>query len=120
MPNGKGSIDCCYCKHFGGPRGYPDGHGQAAPCLYHGVALPPPNPEWLSRICCHFEPDDTYWQHNQFWMPPARRFAWFARDLQPGVLYFFGYNTPNRIEQQVVLRLPDYHAGGWKAADGGG
>jgi hypothetical protein len=114
MPNGKGSIDCCYCKHFGGARGYPDGHGQSALCLYHGVTLPAPTPEYLNRICCHFEPDESYWHHNHFWSPPARRFAWFARDLQPGVLYMFGYNTPDKIEREVVLREPDYHAGDWK------
>ena len=114
MPNGKGTIDCCYCKHFGGNRGYPDGHGQSALCHYHGVTLPAPTPEYLNRICCHFEPDESYWRHNAFWIPPARRFAWFGRDLQPGVLYMFGYNTPDKIEREVVLREPDYQAGGWK------
>ncbi len=112
MPNGKGSIDCCYCKHFGGPRGYPDGYGEPARCEYHGVVLPSPAPDSLNRICCHFEPDDTYWRHNQSWSPPARRFTWFRHDFAAGVLYYFGYNTPDRIERQVVLRVPDYATGG--------
>jgi hypothetical protein len=30
------------------------------------------------------------------------------------VLYLFGYNTPDKIEGEVVLREPDYQAGGWK------
>jgi hypothetical protein len=114
MPNGKGRIDCCYCKYFGGPRGYPDGLGLSVPCQYHGVVLPASMPEWLNRICCHFEPDDSYWRHNAFWMPPARQFARFARDLEPGVLYFFGYNTPDKIEKEIVLQEPDYQAGEWK------
>ncbi len=115
MPNGKGTIDCCYCKYFGGPRGYPDGHGQSVRCQYHEVVLPAPNPEYLNRICCHFEPDESYWRHNAFWIPPARRFAWFARDLLPGVLYMFAYNMPEKIESEFVLREPDYQAGGWKS-----
>lgn len=114
MPNGKGTIDCCYCKHFGGPRGYPDGHGLSVPCQYHGVTLPVHTPEPLNRICCHFEPDESYRRDNPIWCPPARRFAWFGRDLRPGVLYFFGYNSPDKIEHEVVLREPDYQAGRWK------
>jgi hypothetical protein len=107
-------MDCCYCKHFGGHRGYPDGYGETALCQFHGVTLPQPEPSYLNRVCCHFEPDDTYWKHNRFWMPPARRFAWFARDLMPGVLYMFGYNSPDKIEREVVLRVADYHADCWK------
>ena len=114
MPNGRGTIDCCYCKHFGGPRGYPDGYNESALCQYHGVLLPTSTNGWLNRICCHFEPDDSYWHHNAFWMPPARRFSWFERDLEAGVLYFFSYNTPNKIKHQVVLREPDYPARRWK------
>jgi hypothetical protein len=26
----------------------------------------------------------------------------------------FGYNTPDKIEREVVLREPDYQAGAWK------
>ncbi len=39
--------------------------------------------------------------------PPARRFAWFTQDLQPGVLYFFFYNSPDKITREVVLRKPN-------------
>ena len=115
MPNGKGSLDCCYCRHFGGDKGYPDGYGQPAKCLYHGVTLPAPQPEWANRVCCHFEADETYWRHNHFWTPPARRFGWFGKDLEAGVLYMFGYNSPEKIEGSVRLRTPDYHANDWKA-----
>jgi len=113
MPNGRGSIDCCYCKHFGGARGYPDGFGESARCEYHEVTLPASGTESLNRICCHFEPDDTYWRDNFVWTPPARRFSWFPRDLLPGVLYMFSYNTPNKIEREIVLREPDYERGDW-------
>ena len=119
MPNGKGSIDCCYCKHFGGPHGYPDGFGEVALCQFHGVTLPKAEPDYLNRICCHFEPDESYWRHNHFWSPPARRFSWFGRDMKPGVLCFFGYNTPNKIEGEIVLRVPDYQAGVWKEPEAG-
>ena len=71
----------------------------------------------MSRICCHFEPSEAYWRHNQLWTPPARRFAWFGRDLEPGVLYTFGYNTPNQIEGEARLREFDYQAGDWKPVE---
>jgi hypothetical protein len=47
-------------------------------------------------------------------MPPARRFSWFRENLEPGVLYEFGYNTPNRIERRTVLRVFDYLRGEWE------
>lgn len=84
------------------------------PCRFHGVTLPLPEPISHNRVCCNFEPDETYWQDNGPFVPPARRFAWFGRDLEPGVLYMFQYNSPDRIEREVILRVPDYHAGDWK------
>ena len=120
MPNGKGQIDCCYCKHFGGPRGYPDGLGVSVVCRYHNVLLPAPEPSYSNRVCCHFEPDVTYWRDNGFWSPPAWRFARFGRDLLPGVLYQFGYNTPDQIEREIVLRSPDYSSLKWKEHDENG
>jgi hypothetical protein len=112
MANGKGTIECCYCKHFAGQQGYPAGHGATGHCAFHDKPLP--NAEHLNRICCHFEPNEFYWRDNAFWMPPARRFGWFAQDLKPGVLYFFSYNAPQKIEREVVLREPDYQANQWK------
>ena len=76
--------------------------------------------EPLNRVCCHFEPDEAYWRHNHLWSPPTRRFAWFGRDLEPGVLYLFGYNTPNKIEGFLRLQTPDYSANTWKSRDEAG
>ena len=113
MANGRGTIDCCYCRHFGGAKGYPDGLGRAAKCNYHEMNLPEPEPSHLNRICCHFEPDDTYWRDNPYWIPPARRFSWFHEDLKPGVLYFFRYNSPEKIVSSLVLREPNHNEGKW-------
>lgn len=116
MPNGKGQLDCCYCKHFGGPPGYPDGAYEVAPCTFHKVELPVLEPNYLNRICCHFEAGDQYYEHNGISCPPGRRFSWFARDLEPGVLYYFPYNNPDKIEHEVVLRIPnDFRS--WKPVD---
>jgi len=112
MANGRGTIDCCYCRHFGGDKGYPDGYRQVTQCNYHQVELP--DPKELNRICCHFEPDDTYWRDNRFWMPPARRFSWFRHDFEPGVLYLFSYNAPDKISESVVLRKPNYQEDRWE------
>jgi len=115
MANGRSSIDCCYCKHFGGPHGYPDGYGETASCQYHGVSLPISDSEhYLNRICIHFEPDCTYWKDSTIFTPPARRFTWFGRELDPGVLYMFSYNTPDKIDREVVLRVPDHQTGDLK------
>ncbi len=114
MPNGKGALECCYCRHFAGPHGYPDGAYVAAECHFHRVTLPSSAEDGLQRICCHFEPNDIYWKHNPGgFCPPARRFAWFTQDLQPGVLYFFFYNSPDKITREVVLRKPNYQSGTW-------
>ncbi|HKP05310.1 MAG TPA: hypothetical protein VJU77_18320 [Chthoniobacterales bacterium] len=75
----------------------------------------PASDDGLQRVCCHFEPHDTYWQDNPGgFFPPALRFARFGRELQPGVLYFFGYNPPERIEREVVLREPNYQSETWR------
>jgi hypothetical protein len=74
----------------------------------------PASEDHLQRVCCQFEPNDAYWQDNPGgFCPPAMRFAWFGADLQPGVLYFFMYNSPNRIEREIVLRKPNYQFGTW-------
>jgi hypothetical protein len=117
MPNGKGTLDCCYCKHFGGLQGYPDGAYEVAQCMFHNVELPVLDQSSLNRICCHFEANDFYHQHNSPFCPPGRRFAWFARDLQPGVLYYFCYNSPDKIEHEFQLRIPVYENESWKARD---
>lgn len=114
MPNGKGSLDCCYCVHFDGS-GYPDGHGEERFCSFHQVVLPKAKINYNNRVCCHFEPNQAYHQHvglRQFF-PLARRFAWFGIDLEPGVLYEFCYNQPPGITKSAVLRIPDYQNNSW-------
>src|ERR1043166_4750918 len=115
MPNGKGSLDCCYCVHFDA-QGYPDGHGEERLCRFHGVRLPKAKVEYHNRLCGNFEPNELYFAHNPLrqYFPLARRFAWFGKDLEPGVLYEFAYNDPPGISKSAVLREPDYERHGWK------
>ncbi len=114
MPNGKGSLDCCYCVHFDA-NGYPDGHGAERLCRFHQTVLPKGKVEHHNRICGNFQPDELYYAHNpnrQF-CPLLRKFAWFGIDLEPGVLYEFGYNQPKGITKSAVLRIPDHHNDTW-------
>jgi hypothetical protein len=115
MPNGKGTLDCSYCVHFQG-KGYPDGCHEERRCRYHNSVLPKPKLPYHNRICCHFEPNEMYWEHNPLreFIPLLRRFAWFGADLEPGVLYEFSYNHPPGITPLAVLRVPDYQNRGWK------
>ena len=103
MANGKGALDCNYCQHLvAGPR-----------CSFHDVTLPLSR-KHLNTVCCHFEANGSYWRDNAIYLPPARRFTWFGRDLEPGVLYEFSYNAPEDAVPLAVLRTPDYGSGGWK------
>jgi hypothetical protein len=114
MPNGKGSLDCCYCVHFDA-EGYPDGHGEERCCRFHESVLPKPQIEFNNRICGNFEASEAYFAHNrgrQF-VTVARRFAWFGADLEPGVLYEFCCNEPPGITKSAVLRVPDYQNDTW-------
>ena len=104
MANGKGALSCSYCQHQA---------DAGLRCSFHGVTLPV-SPTYDNTICCNFEPAGSYWRDNSVYIPPARRFAWFGRDLEPGVLYAFPYNAPEAVEPLAVLRVPDYERGGWK------
>src|SRR4051794_25013675 len=118
MPNGKGTLDCCYCVHFDGI-GYPDGHAEERLCRFHQTVLPKPKVEYANRICCHFEPSQADVDHNGLneFFPLARRFGWFGIDLEPGVLFEFCYNQPPGIRKSAVLRLPDYPNRSWKKSN---
>ena len=119
MPNGKGSLDCSYCVHFDGT-GYPDGHAEERYCRFHQAMLPKPKDATNNRICCHFEPNEAYQRDNpsRKFNTVARRFAWFGTNMEPGVLFEFGYNTPPEITRTAVLRIPDYHNDTWKKPNG--
>jgi hypothetical protein len=107
MPNGKGSLDCCYCIHFRGNWSHTE-----ARCEFHDAVLPATD---LNRICCHFVATDEYALHQGApdTIPPARRFTWFREDFEPGVLYEFQYNNPDRIEKRTSLRVYDYQLRKW-------
>src|SRR3954470_24134832 len=114
MPNGKGSLDCCYCAHFDA-QGYPDGFGEERLCRFHHTVLPKPRVEHNNRICGNFEPSELYYAHNpsREFVTLSRRFAWFGIDLEPGILYEFCYNHPPGITKSAVLRTPDYQHRTW-------
>ena len=109
MPNGRGTLDCEYCRHYVG-----SGRHALAHCAFHDAELPPSN---ANRICCHFDPSQLFLDDNgagaEFW-PVARRFAWFGQDLEPGVLYEFDYPNPPSIRRLIVLRDPDYSNWSWQ------
>jgi hypothetical protein len=115
MPNGKGTLDCCYCVHFRGNAR----HHEPGACAFHGVTIPA---SANNRVCVHFDAAESYFREQGFseTIPPARRFTWFREDLEPGVLYEFCYNTPYRIDGRTVLRVFDYDRREWvKPPDAG-
>ena len=118
MPNGKGTLDCCYCVHFDSD-GYPGGHGEERLCRFHQTMLPKAKADYKNRLCGNFEPSELYFAHNPLrqYFTLARRFAWFGKDLEAGVLYEFGYNDPPGITKLAVLRIPDFDNGTWKRPD---
>lgn len=73
MPNGKGSLDCCYCVHFDS-QGYPEGFGGERFCRFHQAVLPKPKVAHNNRICGNFQPGELYYAHN-----PSREFSTLAR-----------------------------------------
>ncbi len=96
MANGKGTLDCAYCKHFGGNNKHVPGW-----CAFHRLQLP--NVQLFNKVCINFEPTEDYWRHNGPDTPPARRFSWLAESLEPQVLYVFSYNSPNLIKDRIKL-----------------
>lgn len=95
MANGKGTLDCYYCRYYPSHAKM----GGAARCAYHKATLPASSE---NRVCVHFAPSPRYWRDNSQDTPPALRFTWFRQDLAPGVLYIFAYNSP----QQILSALP--------------
>jgi len=63
MPNGKGSLDCCYCVHFNA-MGYPDVHDEERLCRFHEAIVPKAKIPSNNRICGNFEPSELYYGHN--------------------------------------------------------
>ena len=116
MPNGKGTLECGYCKHLKTEDDSPAFWSADGLCTFHQIKLPPFN---NNRICCNFEPNQTYHQEDLIpeFFPIARKFACFGIDMQPGTLYSFPYNHPPSIEEIAVLRKADYKKNRWRNID---
>ena len=108
MPNGRGSLECCYCEsyrcHNPDWRGY-DAAYEAGECLFHHAALPGTTATWLHRVCRDFQPNEFFARQSQ--LSAAERFSWFPFALAAGILYGFGYNTPEDVRPITDLRSPD-------------
>ena len=74
--------------------------GSAGHCYYHNVQLPATN---FNIVCVHFDPNADYWKGNARDTTPVVRFSWFGEKLRAGMLYVFMYNTPERVEQRIVI-----------------
>ena len=102
MPNGKGSIECCYCVHWRGEyQGY-DGAYEAGFCAHHKASVPSTLPKWDHRVCSEFEPNEFFKRDSR--ISAEERFSWFGIKLKPGFLYVFGYNVPREIKELVELK----------------
>jgi hypothetical protein len=98
MPNGKGSLECCYCVHWQGEyQGY-DGAYEEGFCGFHQTTLPSTESTWTHRICSKFEPN-TFFVKDTRDISLAMRFGWFGIKLEDGVLYGFSYNQPDKIQK---------------------
>src|ERR1051325_1280967 len=101
MPNGKGSLECCYCVSWRGEyQGY-DGAYEAGFCEHHGVLLPSTISDWGHRICTDFRPNEYFKRDSR--ISAEERFAWFGTHLKPKVLYVFSYNSPPDIRELATL-----------------
>jgi hypothetical protein len=105
MPNGKGSLECCYCIHYRGEwQGYDAAYEQGF-CAYHKANLPATN--WEHRICVNFSPNEYYFRDNPVFeldgiskrISAEERFSWFDIPLQQNVLYGFSYNNPRSVKE---------------------
>jgi hypothetical protein len=102
MPNGKGSLECCYCDYWRGERQGYDGAYEEGFCSYFKSRLPSTSESWTHRICTKFEPNSFYNKDSPT-ISPEERFGWFRKKLKDGVLYGFSYNKPDSIEELKKL-----------------
>jgi hypothetical protein len=108
MPNGKGTLNCCYCVHYENSGKFFPSFGIQGFCRFHKKDIPLPKGEYMNRICCHFEANNDYWLDNPGkFCPPARIFAWFGIDMKPGALYAFDHDDPKSIKETAVMKEPD-------------
>ena len=103
MPNGKGSLECCYCVHWRGEhQGYAGAYAEGF-CAHHDAPVPSTLPKWGHRVCSEFSPND-FFKRDSSRISVEERFARFGIKLKPGILYVFGYNTPKEIKELVELK----------------
>jgi hypothetical protein len=104
MPNGKGSLECCYCVQYRGEwQGY-DAAYEPGFCKFHRANLPATN--GYHRICSNFSPNEYYLHDNPVFevegiakrISAEERFSWFDTWLEPNVLYVFSYNDPRKVQ----------------------
>ncbi|MEW6737032.1 MAG: hypothetical protein AB1489_37445 [Acidobacteriota bacterium] len=101
MPNGKGSLECCYCIHWDGKyQGY-DGAYEEGTCKYFAALLPSTVNSWSHRICADFKPNASFEKESR--ISYEERFSWFGIKLEPGVLYIFSYNQPADVKEFIHL-----------------
>lgn len=101
MPNGRGSLECCYCVHWRGAyQGYDSAYA-AGFCERFNAPLPSTISDWGHRVCSEFTPNEFFGQDSRISF--EERFSWFGTKLKPGVLYVFSYNAPDRIRELADL-----------------
>lgn len=98
MGNGRGALECCYCKFFRCHNplwlGY-DAAYEEGDCTFHNCSLPATTDSWTHRICRDFQPNEYYEQHR---CSVEERFSWFELPLEAGVLYGFHDNSPEAAQ----------------------
>ena len=102
MPNGKGSLECCYRTHRRREyRGY-DGAYKEGFCAHHRSVLPSTSGSWMHRVCSDFQADASYERDGPA-ISSEERFSWFGRTLEEGILYALPYNQPGALEEMKEL-----------------
>jgi hypothetical protein len=102
MPNGKGSLECCYCIHWRGEwQGY-DGAYEAGFCDQHKVKIPSTLEHWGHRVCHDFSPNKSFEKDSP--ISVEERFSWFTTELKHGILYEFNYSSPREVKELMDLR----------------
>lgn len=99
MPNGKGSLDCCYCTYFkcaNNLEGYQDAAYETGWCCKNLVTIPESKTAY-NRICAQFYPNKSY--SNDTRLSFEHRFALFEKQLDPKFLYYFPYNLPHLVKE---------------------
>ena len=102
MPNGKSSLECCYCVHWRGNwHGY-EGAYEEGFCALHKVRIPSTIEHWGHRVCSDFSPNKFFENDSRIFV--EEYFSRFAIKPMPGILYVFNYTSPAAIKELMDLR----------------